>query len=118
MGDPIGPEECQFQGGGVRHAGAIRIRDRPAQFLGECGDLVAGAVDDDNLNAQAPQHGNIQQQIVKIVVSHHRAVDRDDEHLVAELRNVMQNSAQISWFHIRRRFIRHAAYRFQQMFLI
>ena len=98
--DPIGAEEGEFQRRRVSHAGAVGIRDGPAEFVGERLDLVAGAMDNDNLNAQTPQHSDIQQEVVEIVVGHHRAVNGDDEHLVAELWNVMQNSAQISWFHI------------------
>jgi hypothetical protein len=46
-------------------------------------------------NPQAPQQSDIEQQVAKIVILDHRAVQSDDKNFVAELRNVAKNFSQI-----------------------
>ena len=80
------------QGGGIGDTRAIEARDRLIQFLGKLFDLVSRAVNDDDVDVQSAQDRDVQQQAAKIVVGHNAAVDRDDEHAVAELGDVMKNT--------------------------
>ena len=87
----VGRDDCNAQGGVVGDARAIEIGDRFAELLGKLFDLVARAVNDHDVDVQAAQHRDVQQQIAEIVVSDNAAIDRNDEHAVTELRDVMEN---------------------------
>jgi len=46
------------------------------------------------------QHRNIQQDIGEVLVGDDGAVDADDEGLLPELRDVLQDAAQVGQFHV------------------
>src|SRR5262249_38302917 len=103
VGDLRGADDAEPERRCVGDAGAVPVGGGDVEFLRERADLMAGAVDDDDVNVQAAQHRDVEQQVAEIVVGHHRAIDGDDEHLVAKLRDVVQDAAQVSRFHVRRR---------------
>ena len=63
--------------------------------LGVAPDLVRGAVDQRDADAQAAQQGDVEQQVGEVVVLDDGAVDGDDEHAVAEPRDVPQDFAEV-----------------------
>ena len=63
--------------------------------LGVPPDLVRRPVDERDADAQAPQQGDVEQQVGEVVVLDDRAVDGDDEHPVAEPRDVAQDFAEV-----------------------
>ena len=81
--------------GGVGDAGAVEVGRRLAGLLGQAADLMAGAVDQRDADAQAAQQGDVEQQIAEVLVLDDGAVQGDDEHPVAELRHVTQDLAQV-----------------------
>jgi len=68
-------------------------------LLGQNLDLRRRAVNEHHADIQRTQHRHIQQQRREILVGHDGAVHRQDESLLAELRNVLQDAPQIGEFH-------------------
>src|SRR5205814_6983518 len=95
VGDAVGGGAGQFQGRGVGDAGAVRVGGRLPGGLGELADLPAGPVDEDDADAQAAEDGDVAQQVAEVVVGDDGPVERDHEHLVAEVRHVVQDFAQV-----------------------
>ena len=93
--DAVGGGQGELQRGVVGDAGAVEVGGRLAGLLGKAADLVAGAVDQGDADAQAAQQGDVEQQIAEVLVLDDGAVQRDDEHLVAEARHIAQDLAQI-----------------------
>ena len=69
-------------------------------LLAEVLDLRRSAVDQHHADVQRAQHRHIQQDVGKVLVGDDRAVDADDERLFPELRDVLQDAAQVGQFHI------------------
>ena len=93
MRNPVRADHCQLQCRRIGDTGAIGIGNGFAELFGQLFNLLTGAMNDDNLNAQTSQHGDIQQQVVEVIVGDDGAVDGDDKDFVAKLRNVMEDSA-------------------------
>jgi hypothetical protein len=95
--------------GGERELERVRVRDaRPVEvgsgnflFVRKRFDLRGCAVDEHNTDVERAQHGDIEQQRGEIFVGDDRAVDREDERLLAKLRNVLQDAPQVGQFHFR-----------------
>ena len=62
-------------------------------------DLRRRAVDEHDADVQRTQHRDVQQQRREVFVRDDRAVNREDERFLTELRNVLQDSPQVSQFH-------------------
>ncbi len=68
-------------------------------LFGEGADLRGGAVADDDANVQRAQHGDIEQDVGKVFLRDDGAIEAEHENLFAEARDVLQDAAEISWFH-------------------
>ena len=79
----------------IGDAGAIEIGRRLARLLRELGDLKTRPVNEDHADAQAAQQNQIEQQIAEVVMLDNGAVESDDEDLIAILRHIAQNFAQV-----------------------
>ena len=88
VGNAAGRHQRQLERFGIGDAGAVEIGGRLAGLFGQAANLVGGPMDEDDLNAQAAQQGQIQQEVAKIVVFHDRAIQSDDEDAVAKTGNV------------------------------
>ena len=95
VGNPGGRPGRQVERGGVGHAGAVAVRDRDAAQDGELLELVADAVDEDDLDPEAAEDGDVDKQVPEILVGDYRAVDRDDEDLPLEARHVLENPPEV-----------------------
>ena len=91
--------ERQLERGGVRDPRAFEVGDFNLLLLSEQLDLRRRAVNQHHADAQRPQHRHVQQQGVEVFVGDDRAVNREDERLLAELRNVLQDAPQVGGFH-------------------
>ena len=91
----VGGHQGQLQGVGVGDAGAVEVGRRNVQTVGEAADLVGGAVDQGDADMQAAQQGDVEQQVAEVFVVDDGAVERDDEHAVAEARHVAEDFAQV-----------------------
>ena len=58
-------------------------------------ELVADPVHEDDLDPQAPQDGDVDQQVAEVLVGDDRAVDRDHEDLPLETGHVLEDPAQV-----------------------
>ena len=69
------------------------------QVGGALFDLVARAVDDDDLDVERAQHGEVEQHVGKILRVDDLAVDGDDERALAEARDVLEDAAEVGNLH-------------------
>ena len=97
---PVRGGERELERGGVGDAGAVEIGRRDFLLLGQRLDLRRRAVDEHDADVQRPQHRHVQQQRGEVFVGDDRAVHREDERLLAELRNVLQDAPQVGRFHV------------------
>ena len=95
MRDAVGGSQGELQRVGVGDAGAVEVGGRLSGLFGQAADLVAGAVDQGDADAQAAQQGDVEQQIAEVLVLDDGAVQGDDEDLIAEARHIAQDLAQI-----------------------
>ena len=96
---PVRGVERELERGRVRDARAVKIRRFHILLFAERFDLRRRAVDEHDANVQRAQHRDVEQQRGEIFVSDDRAVNREDERLLAELRNVLQDAPQVGQFH-------------------
>src|SRR5208282_1595381 len=97
--EPVRRRQRELERGRVRDTGAVKIGGVDFLLLGERLDLRRRAVDEHDADVQRAQHRHIQQQRGEVLVGDNRAVNREDERLLAKLRNVLQDAPQIGRFH-------------------
>ena len=68
------------------------VGERDVVFAGEGDELVADAVDEDDLDRQATQHGDVGHDVREILVADDRAIDGDHEDVVTEHLDVSEDS--------------------------
>src|SRR5260221_9281157 len=100
VGKPVGGGESKPQRVGIGNAGAVEVRRSELLFFSQGFDLGGSPVDNDLPNVQRAENGDIQEDVGKILVGDNRAIQADDEGLLAEARNVLQDSPQVSRFHV------------------
>src|SRR5262245_37678256 len=101
MADAVGGGDGQIKRDLVSNTRAVAVRDLLAGLRRQFLDLQARAMHQDHTDAQAAQEVNIEQEIGEVVVGNDGAVKGDNEDLVAELRHITQDFAQVSqMFHI------------------
>ena len=93
--DAIAGRQCEIESDRIRDAGAVNIGWSLARGLRELRDLMSGAMNEDDADAQIPQERDVEQEIAKVVVLDNGAVKRDHEDLVAILRDIPPDPAQI-----------------------
>ena len=96
---PVRGGERKLKGVGVGHARAIQVGSGDFLSVGQQLDLRRRAVNEHHADVQRPQHGHVQQQRGKVFIGDDGAVNREDEGLLAELRNVLQDAPQVGQFH-------------------
>ena len=89
----------------VRRAAAVNIGDGDLALRGEALELPPDAVHQHDADVQAAQHRDVRQQIRKIFVVHDAPVHRQHKDMVAKLRDIAQDAAQVRRLE-RARFIR------------
>jgi len=67
--------------------------------IGQADQLLADAVDQHDLDREAAEHGDVRHDVREVLMGHDRTVDRDDEHVVAEHRDVAEDSPQVGGLH-------------------
>ena len=95
----VGGREGEGQRLGVGDAAALEIGGREAPLAGELLDLGRGAVNEDDADAERPQHRHVHEEVAEVLVGDVGPVHRDDERLLAELRNVLQDAPQVGGSH-------------------
>ena len=100
MGQPVGGGERKVERCRIRHASPVQVRSIDPPLFRERLDLRRGAVHQDDADVQRPEQRHVQQQRREVVVRDDGAVNREDEGLFAELRDVLQDAPQIGQLHI------------------
>ena len=100
MREPVGRGQGKLQGRRVRYAGAIKVGRFDVLLLGQGFDLGRGTVHEHHSNIERTQHRHVQQDIREILVSDDRPIDTDHKNFFAELRDVLEDAAKVSKFHI------------------
>ena len=85
--------------GGVDGAFALDVGEHDIMFAGEADELLADAVHKDDLDGQAAEDGDVGDDVREILVGHDRAIDRDDEHVVAEHGDIPEDSPEVGRLH-------------------
>jgi hypothetical protein len=79
---------------------AVEIGRGDFLFLGQRFDLRRRPVNEHHANVQRTEHRDVEQDVGKVFVGDDGAIQREDEGLLAESRNVLQDAPQVSWFHV------------------
>ena len=90
-----GGPDGEVERGGVGHPRAMDVGDRDVARRRQFLDLPADAVNEDHLNPQAAENGDVDQQIAEVIVGDDRAVEGDDKNLPLKPGHVFQNAAEI-----------------------
>ncbi len=69
-------------------------------LVGERPDLLGGTVDEHDADTQRPQQRDVEQQRRQAVVDDDAGIDREDEGLLAKLRNVLKNASKVGQLHV------------------
>jgi hypothetical protein len=99
VGEPGRGGDREVERRSVGDAGAVVVRRLDMTLSGERTELRRRPVHHHDADVQRPQEGDVEEQGREVVVSDDVAVEPQDEGLFAELRNVMQDAAQIGEFH-------------------
>ena len=90
VGDARGCTDGKVERGGVGRAGPIGIADRLVPQRRQFAQLMADAVDQDDLDRQAAKNSNVDQQVAEIFIGHDLSVDGDDKNLPLKSRDVLR----------------------------
>ena len=111
--------ERELQRGRVGHTAAVQIRCDDAARLRQPRDLRRRAVNEDDANVQRPEQRDVEEQRREVVVRDDPGVDGQNERLVSELRDVVEDAAEVGELHgcdlrkrvpLRRRFFRQVGF--------
>ena len=83
----------------VGDARAVGVGNHHAEFGGAAFDLVARAVDDDDLDVERTQDGDVEQDVAEILRLDDLAVDGDHESALAETGNILEDAAEVGDLH-------------------
>ena len=100
MRQPVRARQRQLQRVGVSHSRAFEIGRLDLEFFGQRLDLRRGAVDERDADVQRAEDGDVEQDIGEVFVGDDGAVDADDEDFFAKARDVLEDAAQVSRFHV------------------
>jgi hypothetical protein len=100
VADGAGDLDGQLQGLLVGRAFAAVVGDGDAARAGRVEERVPQAVDQHHLDVQVPQHRDVLEHVVEVVVRDNPGVDRDHEHMVAPQRHVAQDAPQVGWLDV------------------
>ena len=96
----VGGRQRQLERRCIGDASAVEIRGVDVLLCRERSDLRRRAVNEHDPDIQRPEQRHVQQQRREVVVRDDAAVDRENERLLPELRNVLQDAPQIGQFHV------------------
>ncbi|MFO0824201.1 MAG: hypothetical protein U0792_13990 [Gemmataceae bacterium] len=80
----------------IGDASAVQVGGHELDQFRGFANLVGRPVNQHHADAQAPQQGDIEEQIREVVVFNDCAIDSDDEHAVAKAWHITQNFAEVS----------------------
>ena len=100
MRQPVRARERQLQRVGVSHSRAFEIGGLDLEFFGQRLDLRRGAVHERDADVQGAEDGDVEQDIGEVFVGDDGAVNADDEDFLAKARDVLEDAAQVSRFHV------------------
>ncbi len=89
----------ELQCRGVGHAGAIEVGGLDILLLGERLNLFGSAVHDHHADVQGTQQGDIEEDVGEVFVRDDASIHCDNERLLAELRDVLKDRAQVCELH-------------------
>jgi hypothetical protein len=62
-------------------------------------DLIAGPVDQDHFHAQGTKHGEVEEDVRKVLGAHHLAIHGNHKNTLPEERHILQNFTQVGNVH-------------------
>jgi len=90
--EPVRGGERELERDFVRDARAVEVGGFDVLFVGEQFNLRGRAVNEHHADVQRAQHRHVQQERREVLVRDDRAVNGENERLLAELRNVLQDA--------------------------
>ena len=109
MRQAVGGDECQFERLGIGDTSTFEVRRLHALGSGQYADLLGGAVDQHDPDVERSQQRHIQQERREALVADDAGIDREHEGLLAKLRHILQDPAQVGEFHRSRPLARQSA---------
>ena len=95
MGDAVGGFNGELQSGSVGGAGAVEVGWVDSLLIGEPFDLFGRAVHDGEADVEGAQEREVEEDVGEVFVGDDASIHGEDEGLFPELRNVLENSAEI-----------------------
>ena len=83
----------------IGEANAVGVGDPDSARSGESLDLVACAMHQDDFDTQGAEHGEIQEDVRKILRVRHLAIHRNHENTLPEEGHILQNFTQVGDVH-------------------
>ena len=99
VGEPDRRIDAHLQRWLIGEADAVGIGDPDSARRSEGLDLVACAMHQDDFDTQGAEHGEIQQDVRKILRIHDLAIHRNHENTLPEKGDVLQNFTQVGDVH-------------------
>ena len=97
--ETVGGFDGELQCRGLGHAGTVEVGRLNILLLGERLNLFGSAVHQHHPDVQGTQDGDIEENVGEVFVCDDTRIHRDNERLLAELRNVLEDRAQICELH-------------------
>jgi hypothetical protein len=88
----------EVERGGVGHARAAGVGDGNTAHRSQLLDLLADAVDQHQLDAEAAEDRDVDEQVAEVLVGDDRAVEGDDKDLPLEPRHIFEDAAEVRGF--------------------
>ena len=83
----------------IGDAGSIRICQLDITLARELDDLESRPVHENDLHAQRTQHGQVKENVGKVIRSSHLAIEGNDEYALPETGNVLEDLAEVGDVH-------------------
>ena len=97
--DMVGGFDGELQCCGVSHAGSVEVGGLDILLPGERLNLFGSAVHNHHSDIQGTQEGDIDENVGEILVCDHTSIHCDNEGFLPELRDVLQDCAQVCELH-------------------
>lgn len=84
----------------IGHASPFEVGGQNLTFVSERSDSLGGAMHEHDTYVQRAEERDVEQQGGQTVADDDPGINRQDEDLLAKLRNVLQDAAQVGKFHV------------------
>ena len=99
VGEAVGRGQRQVERRRIGDTRPFEVGGQHLTFVGERSDLLRGPMDEHDAYVQRAEERDVEQQRGQAVVDDDAGIDREDEDLLAKLRDVLQDASQVGQFH-------------------